>query len=324
MWRNLTAASSLLLASCVASFLTDQSQPPIGATTEFSWPRNLTEATILFVGAHPDDELGVAPLLADACLHRGAHCHFVVVADAKSPGCLLAGGLRDFQECSRVRRTEMSASAQLFGGTTEFFGFDDLFYSHNSAGVRRVVDHWSRQAGNREALISRFAKVLEERRPALVFALDPRHGSSCSPAHRAATVLLLEALAQQPVGQRPQVWLEQSDLIDGRSEAVARINKDGGFIGWPQTTVATITYDASRRLPSGKEAYDYVRAVRRAHATQFPDEATGKVHLDPADSIKRVPLASATGITDDDYCDPLNLRYPTLDTPEGRKRLGLE
>lgn len=324
MWRILAAASSLVLAGCITAFPSNQLPPPTAATPAFSWPQNLNGTTILFVGAHPDDELGVAPLLADACLHRGAQCHFVVAADANSPGCLLTVGLHDFQECSRIRRKEMNASAQLFRGTVEFFGFDDLFYSHNSAGVQRVVDHWSQQAGSREALVSRFAKVLQERRPALVFALDPRHGSSCSPAHRAASAILLEAVSRQPVSQRPEIWFEQSDLIDARSEEVARINKAGGFVGWPQTAVATLTYDASQSLPSGKEAYDYVRQVRRAHATQFPDEAAEKVHLDPADNIKRVPLAPAHSIAEEDYCDPLNLRYPTQDTPEGRKMLGFE
>lgn len=319
-----TAASSLLLASCLPNLPMDEPQGHVATTEGFVWPGNLDEAKVLFVGAHPDDELGVAPLLADACLNRGARCHFIVAADANSPGCLLTIGMRDFQACSKVRRQEMIASAKLFDGTVEFLGFDDLFYSHNSAGVQRVIKHWSQQAGGREALVTRFERVLLEQQPKVIFALDPRHGSSCSPAHRATTRLLLEAVSRQPVRQRPAIWLEQSDLIDARSPEVAKINKDGGFVGWPQTAAATITYDASRRLPSGREAYDYVREARRAHATQFPDEAAGKVHLNPAASAKLVPLAPATSLTDEEYCDALNLRHPTLDTPEGRKLLGLD
>ena len=62
---------------------------------EFRWPQPLSEQRILFAGAHPDDEWGVAPLLAQACIDEGAKCHFVVASKARSYGCLPSIGLRD-------------------------------------------------------------------------------------------------------------------------------------------------------------------------------------------------------------------------------------
>ena len=315
---------SALLASCATITPADQPGMATPAAATFSWPAKLNGKTILFVGAHPDDEWGVAPLLADACLVRGAKCHFVVAADANSPGCFITMGLRDLGECSRIRREEMNTSARMFNGTVEFFGFDDLFYSHNGLGVERVIDKWSKTAGGREPLVQRFEQVILKQKPALIFTFDPRHGSTCNPDHRAVSLLLVEAVRRLPVHRRPPIWLEQSDNISSRSAEVAAVNKAGGFIAWPDTSASTVTYDAAQRLKTGKQGFDYVRDVRRVHVSQYPDEASGKATLDPPVQRRLVSLAPGTSLTDDDYCNGLNLQYPTLDLPEVRKRFGLE
>ena len=79
--------------SLIASLLFSVSVPT--PAQDFRWPQPLSEQRILFAGAHPDDEWGVAPLLAQACIDGGAQCHFVVASEARSYGCVPSIGLRD-------------------------------------------------------------------------------------------------------------------------------------------------------------------------------------------------------------------------------------
>ena len=143
---------------------------------------------ILFFGAHPDDEWGLAPILAEACIEKGATCHFVVASDAKSWGCFLVGGERDLDKCSEIRRGEMKKSAALFGAEAEFYGWEEKFHSHNAAGFERNLREWEEAYGGREGLVQRIAETLVAFHPTQVFALDPRHGSTCTePPRRRAS-----------------------------------------------------------------------------------------------------------------------------------------
>ncbi|MEO8454781.1 MAG: PIG-L family deacetylase [Sphingomicrobium sp.] len=290
----------------------------------FNWLGSMANRSVLFVGAHPDDEWGVAPLLADACIDQGARCHFVVTSESKSYGCLPTIGLRDPFKCSQIRREEMQQAAALFGGSVEFFGWEDLFYSFSNVGVDRTLAGWANAAGGHEALVQRFERMLKEQKPDVIFTLDPRHGSTCHPSHRATAMLLLEAIKRLPMSERPIVWLEQTDNIDERSEEVERVNAQLGYIGWPDTAADTVWFDATKRFRSGSTGYDYMLAARRLHKSQFPDEASGKTKSSAPSDAKRVPLAPLTSYQSADYCSALHLDRPTLDIPENRKRFGID
>lgn len=176
---SVVAAASAFLTSAV----------PLSERTAFTLPSDMKGQTILYIGAHPDDEWGMAPILADACVDRGARCHFVVASEAKSGGCLFTIGMRDFDKCTRIRRAEMVNAATLFGGKVEFLGLHDLFYSFNEAGKARTIDEWSTASGGRGALVSRFEKIIRKQRPQMLFTFDPRHGSSCHASHMSTAQL---------------------------------------------------------------------------------------------------------------------------------------
>lgn len=287
-------------------------------------PERFDGKSILFVGAHPDDETGLAPLLASACIDGAARCHFVVAAEANSVGCALAGTIADPEDCSRARREEMRRSARLFNGEVEFYGWDDLFYAHDDAGLGRTLDEWADRAGGRAALVSRFESTLREVRPDVVLALDPRHGSTCHPAHRATSLLLVEAIGRLPIADRPQLWFEQSDNIAERNGAVGAINARFGYVGWPETARRTVYFDANRKLRNRRAAYDYVEEVLRAHASQYPKVATGEERADAPEEWRRVPLVPFAAYRADDYCTKLKLSRPTFDIPGNKERLGVE
>ena len=222
-----------------------------------------------------------------------------------------------------MRRGEMQKSAALFGATQEFFGWEDFFYGFNQSGMNKTIADWGAAVGGHSALVDRWEKVLRERRPTIIFTLDPRHGSTCHPGHRAAASLLLEAVERIPVKARPQVWLEQSDNIESRNPAVELANKEVGYVAWPDAGQVR-WFDANRKLRNGLTAYDYALAVRRAHATQFPDEASGKVRPSAGPALRRVPLLRSTGRVTGDFCTSLGINLPTFDIPGNKERFGIQ
>lgn len=300
------------------------SAAPASPQPAFEWPSAMRGKTILFAGAHPDDEWGVAPLLADACVGQGAKCHFVVASEGHSYGCVITIGLKDAEACSRRRREEMKRSAALFGGTAEFFGWEDFFYGFNQKGMKKTLTDWAAVGGGREALIARWLNVLRKQKPAIVFTLDPRHGSTCHPGHRANAALVIEAVGRLPATKRPQVWLEETDNIEERSKAVAEANKQVGYVSWPETAGEVRWFDANRELADGKRAYDYALMVRRSHASQYPEEVSGKTKPYARPDLRYVPVARYAGQAAADYCTSLKIDLPTFDIPGNKKKFGLE
>lgn len=287
----------------------------------YSLPGDIRGQTILYVGGHPDDEWGFAPILAEACVERGAKCRFLVAADANSGGCLITIGLRDFKECSTRRRVEMQHAAALFGGTVEFLGFDDLFYAFNERGLSRTLSEWASSAGGNEALVRRFEDAIRRARPRLLFTFDPRHGSSCHVGHRAAATLAIEAVKRMPKNERPEIWLEQTSELEEHGEEAAAAVASGGYFAWPETSREAYWYDANRLFSNGRTAFEYVIENRKKHATQMPDEASGKRILNPPHTARWVPISPLSVGESADFCTPLNLKRPTLDTPEGQALL---
>lgn len=268
---------------------------------------------VLFVGAHPDDEFEFAPMLAEACLFNGATCHFVIASEAHSVGCSLAAeDTVDPDECSEVRREEMRRSAALLGGEVTFFGWEDLFYSHDAAGLALNLAQWAADNGGHDALVARFRSVLDERQPDIVLTLDPRHGSSCHPNHRAVAKLLFEAIAGLPPSTHPDVWLEADFWIAERLEGELKdIFMRGGIIPWPGVDTPLYWYDATKRLPNGHEAWDYLVEVQRVHRSQFPSLADGRPAPWVPREFRRIPLVRAADIDpDDELCEPLGLAQP--------------
>lgn len=298
--------------------------PASAGLQPFQWPFDVKGKTILFAGAHPDDEWGLAPLLAEACLDRGARCHFAVASEGHSYGCVITIGLKDAEECSRRRREEMKRSAALFGGDAELFGWEDFFYGFNGKGMEKTAVDWAAAAGGHQALVDRWLKVLRNQKPAIVFTLDPRHGSTCHPGHRANAALVIQAIEQLPAAERPELWLEQTDNIEERSKAVADANKQAGYVAWPETVSEARWFDANRKLANGKLAYDYALLVRKTHATQYPDEVSGKEKPYAPARLRYVPLAKYEGQPIVDYCTPLKIKLPTFDIPGNKEKFGLK
>lgn len=313
MRRHATAAlAASLLAACTA---TPDTEPAAIPAPAFDLSEHLAGKTLLFVGAHPDDEQAANAFLAEACLFNGASCHYAVVSEASSYGCYLTLGMTDPAACSDLRRDEMRASAALTNGSLTFFGWDDLFYAHNNAGLERNIDAWAVKHGGRDALVARFSAELEAVKPDIVFTLDPRHGITCNPNHRAVSLLLSEAIGALPETDQPELWFENDFMLVGQMSEEARLNfAEAAGYDWSETDPAIVWYDGNRPLPNGRTAFDYVGDTLKAHASQYPGIADGSEDALPPVDQRRVPLVRFASIdAGHDLCTALDLNFPTFD-----------
>ena len=139
---------SLSLSLVVSLLLASSRAPVSGASSalDAELVESLSGKRLLFFGAHPDDEWVLMPLLADACLFRGSSCHFVSVTPGEW-GCFETIDEPDLDACARLRRAELARSAALANGTVEVLDWEDLFYAHSGAGLRRTLARWADARG---------------------------------------------------------------------------------------------------------------------------------------------------------------------------------
>ncbi len=154
---------------------------------------------LLWIGAHPDDEALVAPILGAACVEQINDCAILVLTSG-----------------SDVRSAEVQrAGAALHAQVTQW-DLPDVF----------DVSQW----GDRAALVTKLAAFIVAESPARIYTFDPRHGSSCHPAHREAGQLTLDAVATLGANAPPVTLLETLIVRDAESQIT-------GFA--PATTSAT-------------------------------------------------------------------------------------
>ena len=141
--------------------------------------------SVVWLGAHPDDELYVAPWLAQLCIEEQASCRFLVMTHGEAGGCKLAQGC--LPDLETVRQAELTASAMLFGAGVQLWDFGD----GTSGTPDGVAANWGNSVGGVDALVSMVANELEGVDRVVTF--DPRHGDSCHADHRAAGAVAIAA-----------------------------------------------------------------------------------------------------------------------------------
>lgn len=154
---------------------------------------------LLFVGAHPDDEVIAAPLLGELC-HTGTACTLLVATLGEAGTCRLPQGCGG--DLGAVRRHEMQTAAGVLGAALVQWTLPDV----SAAGPAGVLARWADTAGGEERLRDDLAAVLSRRAPQAVITFDPRHGSTGHPAHRALGALVLE-VAERAGVEAPPVYL---------------------------------------------------------------------------------------------------------------------
>ena len=235
-------------------------------------------SSLLWVGAHPDDEVIAAPLLGRLCVEEGLTCTFLVMTRGEAGQCRLANGCHP--DLGSVRAAEMRRSARLFGARLTQWTLAD------GAGATG----WATATGGLSTLLSQISSFVQEVNPDIVLTFDPRHGSTCHPDHRGAADLVLQAVRQLP--RRPTVYLLET-IVTGStvpftiSFAAAATPAQGAF-----------GFDANQTLPSLRQtAWQLTVLAAQAHASQFvPSAVRGLSKFPPQRRVVlTAPAALALG-----------------------------
>lgn len=234
--------------------------------------------SVLWLGAHPDDEVLVAPALAKLCRIERLACHFLVLTRGEAGVCLRPEGC--LPNLASVRTAEMQQAAALYGASLTLWTLPD---SGGLAG-------WNAASGGHAALVARLRSFLVASAPDLVLTFDPRHGATCHGDHRAAAELLLETRAGMV--ERPVTF-----LLETRVE-VSAVTGAAPFVRYsPAASAAAgaFGYPATPDVGGTPGTWSYSAATARLHRSQF-DSATLRalehlpgdqrvVYLAPADSV---------------------------------------
>ncbi len=244
--------------------------------------------SLLWVGAHPDDEVLVAPVLAKICLLERLDCHFLVLTRGEAGVCLRPEGC--LPDLATVRSAEMQQAAALFGAGLTLWTLPDGGH----------LPGWEAASGGHEALIQRLTTFLRDRAPDLILTFDPRHGATCHGDHRAAAGIVLEARAR--LTPLPATFLLETSVQVSAAPAVIRYSPAAparaGTFGYAGTA------DVSRAVgdpgdPGIPGTWSFTAATMRLHRSQFSAAALRALgHL--AGDERVVYLAPAEPVLADD------------------------
>jgi len=145
---------------------------PLAARTRVVTSKLDSAKRILVITAHPDDELLLAPLLAQRCVTGRASCSFVVMTVGEGGGD------------GTTRAGEMARSAALFNARLLQWTYPDV--------LTGVAAAW----GDRATLVRQLSDVIATERPDLILTFDPAHGSTGHEAHREIGQLVVETGAR--------------------------------------------------------------------------------------------------------------------------------
>jgi|JI10StandDraft_1071094.scaffolds.fasta_scaffold136461_3 LmbE family N-acetylglucosaminyl deacetylase len=246
---------------------------------------------VLWIGAHPDDEGYVGPLLEDLCVDRGAACGFVVITDGGKGNCRLdaatcgvndAGGAPP-GSLGALRLIEMQRSAAHFFGGTALLALEDT----PSATVVGAAQNWNQRLTGvpNDTSIDRItevlASVIRTAQPDLILTFDPRHGVYCHPDHRAAGALALRAAVAAGVDLRRVLMVETTEpYLDTTGQPTAR--------PWVPADPAVVVYDSA-----AAGTWDGRVAVAAAHASQYAPSVVAALAAFPAPAQRVALLAAA-------------------------------
>lgn len=228
---------------------------------------------ILWIGAHPDDEALIAPVLGRQCVDGSSSCSLLVMTRGENGECGLAGGCSP--DLGAVRTMEMASAAALLRSRLTQWSYSDLMQSVESV--------WSAQAGTRDALVRRIAALIENERPTIVITFDPNHGSSCHPAHRVIGALTIEAAALVP--NPPPVYLVETRYT------VA----NGAFV-----FANAVSFSRTMTTFNAASAWHYLLEDVRTHASQFTAAQADALDELPA-AQKQVYLMPASATAEAQY-----------------------
>jgi LmbE family N-acetylglucosaminyl deacetylase len=228
-------------------------------------------ARVLWIAAHPDDEILAAPLLADLCVAQHHQCTLLVFTRGEAGHCLLSNGCRP--HLSTVRAREEATAAQLLHSALILWRLPD------GGGL----DHrWDEAVGGTDQLLERLEATLNLLRPDRIITFDPRHGSTCHGDHRRVGELVVAAA--QRAGLETKVHFVET-LATLTSAPFA-----ASFAPAATPPAAGIV-----RFAASTRSWSFVPRLAWIHRSQFPADAPKSLRLvrRPQRAVFTAPAAEA-------------------------------
>jgi LmbE family N-acetylglucosaminyl deacetylase len=279
-------ATSLVLAASASAARSDRATPGGDALAA------IPPGTVLWVGAHPDDEVLLAPLLGELCAGGRHPCALVVATRGENGACRLPGGCHP--DLASVRSAEMRAAARLFRARLLQGSLPDVF-GPDPAGVRQA---WADAAGGEDQLLDRLAGAIDGVAPRTIITFDPRHGTTCHNAHRAIGRLVLRAVERlsQPA---PEVFLLESRVRIAPGGTSIRFS--AAAPGDPEL----LRFDGNTPLrPGPGTAWDFLLDDARRQPSQFDATFLSSLLAVPPTHREVYLLPAAALATDPTPIDP--------------------
>lgn len=225
------------------------------------WPLPVP-ASVMWIAAHPDDEVLAAPLLARWCGDGHARCSLLTATRGGAGACVLPDGC--LPDLATVRSGEAGASSKYFGADAILLSLPD------GGGV--VPPPWDINAGGSGEIVGTIAGFIRAEAPELVLTFDPRHGTTCHPDHRAIATIVLEAM--KTLTAPPVVYLLETRLeVDPQPLA----------LHFRSAAPNAIRFDANNPLAAtGGPAWNAVTADMERNPSQFDATWLAAVSLVPS------------------------------------------
>jgi len=278
---SLSIRASILTAMLVAPALPVHAQraavPPAPQPAVPARPHWLlpAPASVMWIGAHPDDEVSAAPLLAHWCGDGRARCILLTATRGEAGRCLLSAGCRP--DLATVRSAEAGASSRFFRADAILLSLPD------GGGV--APPPGDPAAGGSSDLVTTLAAFIATEAPEIVLTFDPRHGTTCHPDHRAIGAAVLEAVKR--MSAPPDVYLLETRLEVDLQPAAVRFSS--------ATSEAT-RFDANAPLAAtGEPAWSALPDVMARYPSQFDASLLAAASSVPA-ADRAVAIAPAPAI----------------------------
>ena len=214
-------------------------------------------ARVMWVAAHPDDEVISGALLARACVHHGNPTQIVVLTRGEG-GSRPAGATTE--DLAAMRSREMAAVAERFGAELVMGSFWNAPLPVKSFPARHeIFERWQAQ-GDPVGFVAQAMRAFE---PGLVLTFDPHHGATGHPEHQLVSRITWAAVREVWGGERREAAPALYHLL-WRHPLLRLL---GGADPGPVDEV----FDGDLPCTGDQTCMDFLVEATRLHVTQSKD-----------------------------------------------------
>ena len=214
-----------------------------------------SEARVMWVGAHPDDETLASSVLARACISLGRPCYFFVMNHGQGGECLLREGCRP--DTGSVRGREMKLVAAAYGAQLEHHNYWNAPLPVESFPPRHEIGKkWIEQRDPADLV----SQAILQFKPTVLVTFDPDHGFTGHPEHQLASRFALEAVRRSADQHRVNhVYFVLNRFWPMR------------MLGGGDDRAPTEVFDTHVPCEGTRTCLDVALSITRAHRTQAAD-----------------------------------------------------